>query len=73
MTENFNILIIDDEESMRDSLKQMLNRKLLNIGLAENGDMGLKIMQNKSFDIVNLDLKMPGISGMETLKRIKQD
>lgn len=71
MTENFNILIVDDEESMRDSLKQMLNRKFLNIDLAENGDVGLKIMQNKSFDIVILDLKMPGISGMEVLKKIK--
>ncbi len=73
MTENLDILIIDDEESMRDSLKQMLNRKFFNIELANNGNVGLKIIQNKSFDIVILDLKMPGISGMEVLKKIKQD
>jgi len=67
------ILVIDDEEYMRDSCRQMLSRRGHKVEIAEDGNQSLKIMADRDFDIVILDLKMPGISGMEVLKRIRSD
>ena len=67
------ILVVDDEEHMRDSCRQMLSRRGHNVKVAADGNQSFKIMADEEFDIVILDLKMPGISGMEVLKRIKSD
>ncbi|GAH22677.1 unnamed protein product [marine sediment metagenome] len=67
-----NILVIDDEEVMRDSCKQILSRQGHHIKLAEDGYQGLELLKEKSFDLVILDLKMPGIDGMEVLEKIKE-
>ncbi|UCG57573.1 MAG: sigma-54-dependent Fis family transcriptional regulator [Phycisphaerales bacterium] len=66
------ILVIDDEESMRDSCRQTLSRDGNSVELAEDGTKGLAMLAGRSFDIVVLDLKMPGLSGLEVLKHIKQ-
>ncbi|MCK4421204.1 sigma-54-dependent Fis family transcriptional regulator [candidate division WOR-3 bacterium] len=71
MTEGLNILVVDDEEAMRDALYEMLHRKGHNVTVARDGYRGLKLLDSKDFDIVILDLKMPGISGMEVLSEIK--
>lgn len=68
-----NILVIDDEESMRDSCRQTLYKKVNKVEVAEDGLTGLAMLQKESFDLVILDLKMPGLSGMEVLKQIKKD
>ena len=68
-----NILVVDDEESMRDSCRQTLSRDGNRVEVAENGSKGLTMLAAESFDIVILDLKMPGLSGMEVLKKIKED
>ena len=68
-----NILIIDDEETMRDSCRQTLSRDGNRIEVAESGSKGLSLLEAESFDLVILDLKMPGMSGMEVLKKIKQN
>jgi len=67
------ILVIDDEETMRDSCCQILSGSSYCVEVAENGDEGLDRMKKAFFDIVILDLKMPGLSGMAVLKRIKKD
>jgi len=72
MSDRANILVIDDEESMRDSCRQTLSRDGNNVEVAEDGARGLAMLQSKSFDIIILDLKMPGLSGMEVLKKIKE-
>jgi len=68
-----NILVMDDEEAMRDSCRQALSRDGNRVAVAEDGLKGLALMKRESFDLVILDLKMPGLSGMEVLKKIKED
>jgi two-component system nitrogen regulation response regulator NtrX len=64
------VLIIDDEEDVRSTLKMILEREGYDILLAANGDAGLKIAQRESPDLIFLDIKMPQMDGMEVLKRL---
>ncbi|MBF0468597.1 MAG: response regulator [Desulfamplus sp.] len=65
------VLIVDDEEDFRDTIvKRLINRKIHAEG-ADNGTKALEILEKKDFDVVVLDIKMPGIDGIETLRQIK--
>ena len=66
-----NVLIIDDEASIRQSLSGALKDENYEVMTAGSGEEGLGQVLNGSFDAVLLDVWMPGIDGMETLKRIK--
>ena len=66
-------LVIDDEESMRDSCRQALARKASRVEVAGDGLTGLGMLEKEAYDLVILDLKMPGLSGMEVLNKIKQE
>ncbi|MGZ3671581.1 MAG: sigma-54-dependent transcriptional regulator [Bdellovibrionota bacterium] len=66
-----NVLIIDDEASIRQSLSGALKDENYEVMTAGSGEEGLGHVLNGSFDAVLLDVWMPGIDGMETLKRIK--
>ena len=68
-----NILVVDDEESMRIACAQTLMEEGYRVQEAENGQRGLAMTERESFDLVLLDLKMPGISGMEVLRHIKEE
>jgi len=72
MRNEANILVIDDEETMRDSCRQTLSRDGSRVEVAEDGIKGLSMLEKELFDLVILDLKMPGLSGMEVLKKIKE-
>lgn len=68
-----NILVIDDEESMRAGCIQTLAENGYRVQAVENGHMGLEKTSKESFDVILLDLKMPGIPGMEVLKKLKEN
>jgi len=69
----FNILIVDDEEDFLETLvKRMEQRKIDAVGV-RSGEEALEAMKKKSFDVVILDVKMPGgMDGIETLREMKK-
>jgi len=64
------ILVIDDEQAMRDSCRQALTKDGYLTETAEDGDSGLQKIKQIKPDLVLVDLKMPGMSGMELLEKI---
>ena len=68
------LLIVDDHELMREGLKQLLEGEndIAVSAEAGNGEETLAIMQDGTFDLVLLDLSMPGIHGVELIKKIKE-
>jgi len=66
------IVVIDDEESMRDSCRMILEKDGFLTETAENGNSGLAKVEKIRPDLVLIDLKMPGIGGLEVLEKIKK-
>ncbi|MDT8420004.1 MAG: sigma-54 dependent transcriptional regulator [Desulfuromonadales bacterium] len=67
------ILIVDDEESIRFSLEGILSDEGFRTAVAANGEEALTIAQSEDPDLVLLDIWMPGIDGLETLQRLRQN
>ncbi len=63
------ILVIDDEKAIRNSLKDILEYEKHEVSLAEEGKQGLKMLEEANFDVVLCDIKMPGIDGIEVLEK----
>jgi DNA-binding NtrC family response regulator len=72
MNDNAHILIIDDEETIRDSCTQVLRRAGYHVSSAVDGPEGLKKFKQLPVDAVLLDLKLPGWHGLKVLKKIKR-
>lgn len=66
------ILIIDDERSIRNTLKEILEFEGHEIILAEDGNVGLEAAGNTNFDVIFCDIKMPGMDGMEVLDKLSE-
>jgi DNA-binding NtrC family response regulator len=67
------LLIIDDELELLESLKNVLQRREMSVAIAPNGEAALKHMKESFTEVVLLDVKMPGMNGIEVLERIKKD
>jgi DNA-binding response OmpR family regulator len=67
---NGHILIIDDEAALRQTLARILQNAGYEVTTAENGEQGIAFIQSTRFDMVFMDLCMPGLHGMEALKLI---
>jgi len=65
------ILVADDEQSMREFLDIMLKKEGYKVSLASNGEEVAKIVENDLFDLVLLDIRMPKLDGISTLRKIK--
>ncbi len=68
-----NILLVDDEEQFLKVLSQRLEGRGLKVDTSTSGEEALKKVKGKDFDAIILDLVMPGMSGIETLKRIRSE
>src|SRR6056297_1867373 len=64
------ILVIDDERSIRNTLKDILEYEKYEVDLAEDGKKGIDKVKQGEYDIVLCDIKMPGLDGIEVLEQI---
>ncbi|MBS0012137.1 MAG: sigma-54-dependent Fis family transcriptional regulator [Bacteroidales bacterium] len=71
MAEKISILIVDDEESVRDSLYNWFIEDGYHVECAENAKKALSMLEGRPFDIILADIKMPGMDGMEMHRRIR--
>lgn len=66
-----NILIVDDEKSIRITMKAFLSQAGYRVKIAENVEQGLEMLQEEAFDVILTDIILPRFSGLELLKSIK--
>jgi len=71
--ESLSILVVDDEQRVLDEIKEFLQNRDYTVFTANSGSEAFKKLEKKSIDIVILDIKLPKISGLDVLKRIKED
>ncbi|MEI6681115.1 MAG: sigma-54 dependent transcriptional regulator [Bacteroidota bacterium] len=71
MARKITILVVDDEESVRDSLFNWFTEDGFHVDCAENAKKALTMLESGNFDIILADIKMPGMDGLEMLRRIK--
>ena len=70
--ETISILVVDDERSMRDFLKILLQKEGYQVTAAQNGEAALECLDGEEFDLVISDIRMPGMGGLELLEAIKE-
>ena len=69
--ENYKVLVIEDDEVARIVLAKAVRKEGFEVVTAENGRIGLEIFKKENPHIIITDLKMPELSGMEVLQRVK--
>jgi CheY-like chemotaxis protein len=65
------ILVIDDEELLTKTFAKVLERKGYDVYIAKNGEDACVIAEEEVFDLIIADIKMPGMDGIETIKRLR--
>ncbi|MDL1967761.1 MAG: response regulator [Deltaproteobacteria bacterium] len=70
--EEIRMLLVDDEDDFRTTLANRLKLRKIDIMDAGSGNEAIELIRQKPFDVAVIDVKMPGIDGIETLKQIKQ-
>jgi DNA-binding NtrC family response regulator len=70
--EKIKIILVDDEEKFLKTLSERMELRGVKPNIARNGEQALKIIADDIPDVMVLDLKMPGIDGMEVLRRVKE-
>ena len=72
LKKEFRMLVVDDELIVRDSLKEMFEFEGFTVSAAESGQKALDLIEENSFSLMLLDIKMPGMEGTEVLKKAKE-
>lgn len=73
MADKSRILVVDDEEALRTVLSSELTGAGYEVSSAADGDEAISIVQNKKFELILLDIKMPKVDGFEVLKFVKSN
>jgi DNA-binding NtrC family response regulator len=66
------ILVVDDDDLIRRTVEKLLTRQGFDVTLAENGEEAVEKASTQAFDMVISDVRMPGIDGVETIRRIRE-
>jgi diguanylate cyclase (GGDEF)-like protein len=72
MAKNVNLLIVDDDISLLETIGDVFQDKGYNVAMVEDGHRAIRLVSSRYFDVVLIDLRMPGINGLETYKKIKE-
>jgi DNA-binding response OmpR family regulator len=67
-----NILLIDDEKDVRESVAQVLSRAGYRVETTDNAEMGLAMLEENDFDLLISDIIMPGIDGVQAIKAVRE-
>lgn len=71
--QNFRVLVVDDEFDFLEAFVDRLKMRGLDTTGVESGEEALKLLERQEFDVVVLDVKMPGLDGVETLREMKKN
>ncbi|GIX15501.1 MAG: response regulator [Paracoccaceae bacterium] len=72
VAKSLKVLVVDDQQTMRGLARQALKQiGIIDVSLAASGESALDVMNTKMFDVVISDLNMPGMSGLDLARRIK--
>ena len=66
------VLVVDDEAGMRHSLQRLLQSGCYEVSLARSGEKALALVKETLFDVAVMDIQMPGLSGLDTLSRLRE-
>ncbi len=66
------LLLVDDEVVFTNNMNKLLQNRGYQVAVANSGDAAIKLLQQENFDVVVLDLKMPGMDGLATLRNMKK-
>jgi len=71
--EPFDVLLVDDETEFLETLVKRIKKRNVNVHGAKSGEEALSFLENQAVDVVVLDVRMPGLDGIETLRKLKKD
>jgi len=72
MAKNVNLLIVDDDISLLETVGDVFQDRGYNVAMVEDGHRAIKLVSSRYFDVILIDIRMPGINGLETYKKIKE-
>ncbi|GLI33241.1 response regulator [Desulforhabdus amnigena] len=70
--EDFRVLVVDDEPDFLETIVKRLKKRKVDAAGVDSGKKALDLLEREHFDVVILDVRMPGMDGIETLKEIKR-
>ena len=73
MSAKAKVLVVDDEPSIREMLQIFLKREGHDVSVAESGEAGLECVRKKDFDVIVSDIKMPDMTGIDLLRRVRSE